>query len=376
MAAHHYDPAARRDTPLAARIAARIKANGPISLAEYTALCLGDPDHGYYTTRAALGAEADFITAPEITQIFGELIGIWCAVTWQQLGAPAQLKLIELGPGRGTMITDALRAMAKVPDLVRAVRLHLVDICEPLRDQQRMRLGGAPVAPAWSTDTADLLAATANSDGPYLVIGNEYLDALATAQVIAVDEVWHDRQVDLDSEGKLQFAIGNPTALAVPLPAAGQANGTVFEVTEAFQGTVAPLLDALHQRQALAALFIDYGHERSTSAETLQAVREHAYEHPLTSPGEADLTTQVDFEAFAGTMRAAGLAVDGPVAQAEFLGQLGIVERTSHLMAANPDQASAIESATQRIMAPNGMGTRFKAIAVRSPHLAPLPCLG
>lgn len=376
MSTTAYDPAARRDTPLAARIKQLIRDTGPISVADYVSMCLTDPEHGYYTTRSAIGAEADFITAPEITQIFGELIGIWCAVTWQQLGSPSRFNIVELGPGRGTMISDALRAMAKLPGLIEAAHLHLVDISSQLSATQEQRLqNGRTTFSQWPR-TDDLLADSTTYPGPWIVIANEYLDALGVRQFVANDGRWHQREVCLNADGELDYAVGGPTQQPFLVDAAEQANDAIFECCDAFQQSVAPFLGSLAEMDRLAALFIDYGHEQSAPGETLQAVRDHAYEHPLASPGEADLTAQVDFANFATIMQGAGLAADGPTTQAEFLGRLGIVERTSRLMSANPDKAASIEAGTLRLMAPNGMGTRFKAIGVRSAGLAPLPCLG
>ena len=188
---------------------------------------------------------------------------------------------------------------------------------------------------------------------------------------------WHQRRVGVDDAGLLQFETdGIPADVAAgPFPAGlAAASGEIFEIAPNLTASVIPCLKALAERGPLSGLFIDYGHTISATGETLQAVRNHAYEHPLTSPGEADLTAHVDFAMFAQLSGAAGLAVDGPLTQAEFLGRLGIVERTSRLMSANPARAAEIEAGTMRLLAPNGMGTRFKAIAVRSPSLAPLPC--
>jgi NADH dehydrogenase [ubiquinone] 1 alpha subcomplex assembly factor 7 len=335
-------------TPLAGELAARIKSNGPISVSDYIQACLHDPAHGYYRVRHAIGRQGDFITAPEISQIFGELIGLWCAVVWQQMGEPSAVRLIELGPGRGTLMRDALRA-------ARAA-------------EQRATLAGEPVPISWRRELGTQDAAL-----PAIVIANEFLDALPLAQFVWRAGRWHERCVGLDTAGRLAFVVGGE----VP-PPAGIANahedGWIFESRAPAFADLAQQLAGLGPTSA--ALFIDYGHAHSALGDTLQAVREHRYEDPLAAPGEADLTAQVDFSAFAAAMRGQGLDCDGPVPQAAFLGQLGISERAARLMGSNPAKAGGIETAVARLMAPSGMGSRFKAIGVRSPGLALLPALG
>jgi SAM-dependent MidA family methyltransferase len=379
MTERPYDPEARRDTPLARKLKERIRREGPITVAEYMRACLEDAEHGYYRTRNAIGRAGDFVTAPEISQVFGELIGLWCAVVWQQMGSPATLNLIELGPGRGTMMRDMLRAAHSVPQFEAALRILLREPNPVLRAIQSETLKGAQ-RPVSHLDSDEL------PDGPCIFVGNEYLDCLPISQVQWVvtgsGEGWCGRHVGLDDAGRLQFVLGtspyrrNDAALAaLPLPRDGdiledrRANGIV-------QG-----LAAAAGKAPVAALFIDYGHVATGYGDTLQAVRDHRPEHPLTSPGEADLTSHVDFAAFAGAIRRRSeaasprLAIDGPTTQAEFLGRLGIMERASRLMAANPAKAAEIELGVARLMAVPGMGNRFKALSVRSAGLPPLPGL-
>ncbi|MFN3746277.1 MAG: class I SAM-dependent methyltransferase [Hyphomicrobiaceae bacterium] len=356
-------------TPLARALAVRIARDGPISVRDYMDACLNDPEHGYYRTRRAIGAKEDFVTAPEISQVFGELIGLWAAVVWQQMGSPARLSLIELGPGRGTLIADALRAAQKVPAFLSAAEVVLVEPNGALKAIQRTALSGVDLPLRWVRSLADVADDAARAT---ILIANEVLDVLPITQLQRMERGWVERGVGVGDAGHLLFGtIGD--AVPPPQGAADAQPGEIIERRDTSE--IAAHLRRLAASGPLAALFIDYGYEGPAVGDTLQAVRGQRYEDPLASPGVADLTAHVDFAAFAADVRAEGLAVDGPVAQAAFLGALGIVERTSRLMAANPGAAPALEAATARLAAPTGMGTLFKAIGVRSPTLPPLPGL-
>lgn len=361
-----YDSQARRDTPLALKLKQRIARDGAIPVDAYMRACLYDPEHGYYVKLPAIGAGGDFITAPEISQVFGELIGLWCAVVWQQMGSPARLRLTELGPGRGTLMADALRAARVMPAFVAALDVELVETNEVLIESQRQTLGSVGVPLVWGGRLAPPQAAT-----PWIVLGNEFLDTIPVCQRVLQDGNWVRRTVVLDATGQLQFGVDLHDAV----PDQGRFPGAPPGDIDEMQSTV-PVLQPLAEhagRGRIAALLIDYGHTVSAVGDTLQAVRQHRFEHPLTSPGEADLTCQVDFQQFADNARALGLSVDGPVTQAEFLGSLGLAERTSRLMAANPAQAGSLEVGVARLMSPTGMGTRFKVIGLRSPAVPLLP---
>lgn len=372
-----YDPEARRDTPLARKLKQRIRARGPIPVAAYMRACLTDPEHGYYVERPAIGAKGDFITAPEISQAFGELIGLWSAVVWQQMGAPARCNLVELGPGRGTMMRDALRAARVVPGFLDAAHVVLIEIDDVLRAQQRETLHNAGFAAHWDHDLGFDVAARAyrlDRSVPAIILANEYLDTCAVDQLVRHGTGWSHRTVALDPAGDLAFGCAE-TAYDCPYPKLERCRaapeGAVIECCTWSQDEN---IDALmHSFPHAAMLFLDYGHLQTAPGETLQAVRAHHFEHPLTSPGEADITAHVDFEDFAAELSRRGLAIDGPVTQGEFLGALGIMERASRLMAANPARAAEIEAGVARLMAVPGMGSRFKAIGVRSPDLPPLP---
>ncbi len=356
-------------TPLAEALAARIAREGPISVSAFMDACLNDPVHGYYRTHDAIGRGGDFVTAPEISQAFGELIGLWCAVVWQQMGAPNTLRLMELGPGRGTLMRDALRAARAAPPFRKALQVHLVESNPILAAQQRAALEDEDLAITWSDDVS-----TIKRGAPAIVIANEFLDTLPVAQWVYRNGCWNARCVGLDDKRRLAFVDGEPEpALCLPSTLRDPQEGEIYESRDAPLATLAGRLADFGT--PLAVLFIDYGHAAPAYGDTLQAVRAHRYDDPLAGPGEADLTAQVDFSAVAAAMARCGFACDGPVTQAQFLGTLGIAERASRLMAANPGKAGRIEADIARLMAPGGMGTRFHALGVRSKNLAPLPGL-
>lgn len=360
-----YDSALRRETPLAVMLRERIRRDGPISVAAYMQSCLQDPEHGYYRGKSAIGRAGDFITAPEVSQVFGELVGLWCAVVWEQMGEPEAFDLIELGPGRGTLMADALRATRIVKGFRDAAHVTLVETNPLLRQAQAETLHAQSVASVW----ADVFP---NLARPTIVVANEFLDTAAIGQHVLTEHGWQERVVTVDDGDRLQFATRPSTEAerltherpTVPI-------GSIVETR------VDPLPNWLIEQRdvSLAVLLIDYGHTGPQLGETLQAVRAHTFEHPLTSPGEADLSCQVDFAAVADAIRPA-LAVEGPTTQAEFLGSLGIIHRASRLMAANPAKSNAIEIAIARLMNPQGMGGRFKVLGARSPSLPPLPGFG
>jgi NADH dehydrogenase [ubiquinone] 1 alpha subcomplex assembly factor 7 len=357
----------RAATPLAQKLAARIARDGPIGVADYMQACLQDPEHGYYRRQVAIGSGGDFVTAPEISQTFGELVGLWSAVVWQQLGSPNPVRFIELGPGRGTLMRDALRAVRLVPAFRAALRVELIESNATLEPIQRSTLEGDDVPLRWCAELEP-------GAGPAIVIASEFLDTLPVSQWVFRDGSWRSRCIGLNAAGALDFVDGPPEAnVAVPAGVRPPRDGDVLE-------SRAPALADFAAKLAemgapLAALFIDYGHAQPGLGDTLQAVSAHRYADPLQAPGEADLTSQVDFAEFAAAMSARGPACDGPVPQGVFLGRLGIIERVSRLMAANPSKAAQIETGIARLMAPGGMGSRFQVIGVRSSDLAPLPAL-
>jgi NADH dehydrogenase [ubiquinone] 1 alpha subcomplex assembly factor 7 len=365
-----YDPNLRRDTPLALELKDRIGRRGPIPISEFVGSCLNDSRHGYYHTQDAIGLRGDFTTAPEISQVFGELIGLWCVVVWQQMGAPSPCNLIELGPGRGTMMRDVLRVAANQPGFASAVKVSLVESSERLRAIQTQTLKDAAIP-------AHHVGPDGPPPGPAIVIANEFLDCLPVGQIVRAiapdgQSGWFQRTVACDAAGHLQFGQGGEVKLHARWSTLEAPAGTILEQRSRLLSLAKSMVETTNGGP-LAVLMIDYGHPDFAFGDTLQAVRAHATEHPLTSPGEADVTTQVCFAEVADAFQVAGLAVDGPLTQAEFLGALGIVERASKLMTANPGKVGEIETGIARLLAPGGMGSRFKAIGMRSPGLPALP---
>ena len=367
------------ETPLASILKDQV-AQKPITVGEYVDACLHHPKYGYYRNQAAIGQKADFITAPEISQVFGELIGLWAAITWQAMGSPEHINLVEIGPGRGTMMKDALRALRVVPAFCSAIHVHLIESNPVLRDIQSDTLENDGLPLTWHHDLMAALGANgAVSTAPTILLANEFLDTFPVEQFIKVGDKWDQRLVAMKNGA---FVFENaPTAdpPVVPTHLVGHEKpDDIFEVCTGFENLARDILAERALSSNLAALFVDYGHMNSGFGESLQAVKEHNAVSVFHAPGESDLTAQVDFEAFTRhcrTSNAGGkrpLEVDGPVTQAAFLGALGIGARASRLMASNPAIAGRIESGITRLMAPNGMGGLFKVCAVRSKTLPPL----
>ncbi|TCP63108.1 SAM-dependent MidA family methyltransferase [Rhodovulum bhavnagarense] len=348
-------------TPLAAQLARRIAAAGPISVAEFMAECLLDPEYGYYTCEEPFGTAGDFTTAPEISQMFGELLGLWLAQVWLDQGTPLPFTLAELGPGRGTLMADMLRATGGVPGFHEGADIHLVEMSPRLRAAQRDALEGLAVT--WH-DQPDTLP-----EAPLFVIANEFFDALPVRQFQRDISGWRERQIGL-VEGALSFGLSAPAPLGAL--AHRLADTTPGEIVETCQGA-APVVAALAariQNHGGAALICDYGGWRSRG-DTLQALYRHAFDPPLAHPGQADLTAHVDFEAL--TRAARGVRVSAMTPQGVFLERLGITARAQAL--ARGLTGAALENhiaAHRRLTHPQEMGTLFKIIAL-TPQTAAAP---
>lgn len=359
--------------PLEREIRRLIKVAGPMPVSRYMQLALAHPQYGYYTTRDPLGREGDFITAPEVSQMFGELLGLWVAQVWKQMGGPKELRLVELGPGRGTMMVDALRAMRVAPALHQTATVHLVEINPALRTKQQDLLSGSKVPIEWHDRLDDV------PDGPAIVLANEYFDALPVHQAVKLATGWHERVVEIDHDGL--FAYG-ATPEPIPrfdmlMPAVARAApvGAVFEWRA--HDEVIRLARRLRAFGG-AALVIDYGHVRSDAGDTLQAIAKHAFADPLKAPGTADLTAHVDFEALARGAEDGGARVHGPAEQGVFLQRLGIETRARTLKAKAPDQvAEDIDKALARLIGGGreGMGSLFKVLGISDPSIKELPGL-
>jgi SAM-dependent MidA family methyltransferase len=336
-------------------LASALASGAPLRLDRF----MGMANAAYYGSRDPFGRGGDFITAPEITQAFGELLGLWAAAVWEAMGAPTRVVLAELGPGRGTLMGDALRAIGRAaPGFRQAMSLHLVETSPALRAAQAARLGDAGAT--WH-ETVEALP-----EGPLILLANEMLDALPIRRFRRGPGGWEEAAVV--QEGgvrRLAWIAASPPADIV---AAG--GGELCEAAR----DIAARLGARFRRTPGAALFIDYGPEAATPEDSLQAVRGHRRADPLAEPGEVDLTAHVDFRAVGDAARAAGAAVQGPVPQGEFLRRLGLPERTAVLCrAASPAQAASLQSGARRLMDPDAMGLLFKAICLCDPALPPLP---
>jgi NADH dehydrogenase [ubiquinone] 1 alpha subcomplex assembly factor 7 len=355
-------------TPLEREINALVAAEGPIPIDRYMALCLGHPVHGYYATRDPFGAAGDFVTAPEMSQMFGELLGLWAAAVFESMGRPEKILLVELGPGRGTLMADALRAARVLPAFADAIDVHLVETSPVLRERQRAALAGrAPVA--WHERIEDL------PGGPAIVVANEFFDALPIRQFVRTEAGWRERLVGVDADGQLAFGVApHPAAGFMPPPIALPA-GALVEVPEAAIRCVRSL-GARLAAEGGAMLLIDYGYDGFATADTLQAVRRHRPVDPLDAPGTADLTAHVPFGLLAAAARGAGAAAYGPVTQADFLDRLGLSTRAERLAAAaGAGQRAAVATAAQRLTerSPTGMGSLFRALAIADPRLPEPP---
>lgn len=351
---------------LARRIARMIEQDGPISVGTFMMLTLHDRDMGFYATRESIGAGGAFTTAPEISQVFGELIGLWCVACWRDQGSPAQPLLVDLGPGRGTLMADMLRALRSAPDLVNGLEVVLVEASARLESVQRERLADAAVPIRWVKRWDDMA-----TERPLFAIANEFFDALPVRQFVMTERGWCERMVRSEKDS-LAFAL-SPEPVPLPRNPAREdaALGAVYEISIA----AASLAEDIARRVAAnggAALIIDYGHEGQGYGDTLQAVRNHAYDDVLAASGEADLSAHVDFSALAQAVRRGGACAHGPITQAAFLRGLGIETRGRQLARANPLYVAEIEAAIARLVGTEAMGSLFKVMSIMPPQ-APAP---
>jgi NADH dehydrogenase [ubiquinone] 1 alpha subcomplex assembly factor 7 len=340
------------------RLAAQIAQTGPLTVAQFMTVALHDPDDGYYATRPALGEAGDFLTAPLISQMFGELIGVWAASAWTLMGEPATVRLVELGPGDGTLMSDVLRAARAAPGFLEAADVWLVETSAPLKATQQARLGERA---QWANALCEVPAGA-----PVLLIANELLDCLPARQFVRTATGWAEQLVGLDAQGRLAFTL-SPTPVAGLLPDA--AEGAVYEQSAA-QEALGAEIGSRVARDGGAALLIDYGRDTPGFGDTLQAIRRHRKADPLDSPGEADLTVHADFPAVMAAARREGAAA-AILTQGQFLARLGVGHRAEALVRARPDKAAIIGRQLNRLIAADQMGELFKAACIHSPDWTP-----
>lgn len=353
-------------------IRARIAEEGPLPVSSYMALCLMHPEHGYYTRGQPFGAEGDFLTAPEISQAFGEIIGLWLMQLWSDMGRPG-VDLVELGPGRGLLMRDVLRtANRALPAFLAAAHLHLVEASARLRAEQERVLAPFPITAKWHANVPECLQKVP------LLVANEFLDALPVVQYIFAGGAWRERLVGV-KDGALAFIAAPQPADPALLPAWVQRRqpreGDIVELSPAVDALVEKLCDLILKAGQGAALLIDYGHGEPGFGDTLQGVRAHRHADVLRDPGRVDLTAHVNFARITELAEARGLGVYGPVEQGAWLKALGIEARGAALAesaAAQGLDAGMIARGIERLVSPGGMGRLFKVMVLVHPQ-GPVP---
>jgi NADH dehydrogenase [ubiquinone] 1 alpha subcomplex assembly factor 7 len=379
------------------RLKAQIAQDGPIGVPEFFTRCLHDPRDGYYAMRPDLGAGGDFITAPLVSQMFGELIGLWVLETWTRMGRPAPFHLVEMGPGDGTLMSDLLRACRLDPAFLAAAQVWLVEVSAPLRAKQTARLGEGP---RWVGRLDEVPAGA-----PMILVANELLDCLPARQFIRTQDGWAERVIGLSEDGELAFGL---RSLGKSLPLDG--GGAGVGVTAALDGerrrqaadaedTPIPdpspikveggfptgaILESSPAQAALAsdiahrlvtdggaALLIDYGRDVPEAGDTLQAVRNHQKVDPLTTAGLADLTVWADFPSVVAAARETGAKAGPILSQREFLLALGVEARAQALASTRPDRADQVARQLDRLVGEAQMGALFKVACLTAPDLSP-----
>ena len=358
-------------TRLKERIVELISALGPIPVSEYMALCLFDPRDGYYTTREPFGTGGDFTTAPEISQMFGELVAVWLYEAWLAIGKPMPVTVAEIGPGRGTLMKDMLRTFSRLDrGFVAGAAFAMVETSPRLAEIQKKTLAGAPAMPDWH-ETVDTLAKT-----PLLIVGNELFDAIPSRQFVRTGKGWRERMIGLDDDDRLSFFAGaaslDPSLL--PADAVDAPLGAVIELSPARSALMTSIAERIASNSG-AGLFIDYGYLRPGVGDTLQALRNHRHEEVLANPGEADLTTHVDFSALASAAHALGLDAR-TTTQGSFLLDMGLLERAGQLGAgASQTIREKITGEVERLAGQQAMGELFKVLAVMPSGVSMAPFL-
>ncbi len=344
---------------LGEKIASLIRTAGPISVSDYMALCLFDPEHGYYMTHEPFGVEGDFVTSPEISQIFGELVAVWLFQAWQGCGSPLPATIAEIGPGRGTLMKDMIRALQQLaPDLAANATFALVEASPRLTAIQQETLRDTGACLEWHSSVESL------PKHPLFVAGNEIFDALPFRQFVKHEGKWLERAISLDSDDAFRFGVGTASLSAEALPEGIAPDGSIFEIApirESMMSMIAALID----RYEGAGIFFDYGHSRPGFGDTFQAVRRHLHEGVFDNPGQADLTSHVDFSALASIVHSHGLSYE-VVTQGKFLIEMGLLERAGQLgRNADDIRREKITSDVERLAGPDQMGELFKVLKIR-----------
>ena len=350
----------------------QIQQVGSISVAEFMSTALSHPEHGYYNTRDPFGRSGDFITAPEVSQMFGELIGLWAAAVWRLMGGPQNIRLIELGPGRGTLMADALRAIKQsIPEFCDKLCVDLVDISPVLKQCQSETLQQwkEAIDICWHDDLAAI------PDGPSIIIANEFFDALPVHQYENTQEGWCERFVGLNENEDFCFTLGEELKnnSIIPENLRSASIGQIFESNLESVHVVERLCDRLKFQNG-ACLVVDYGHVKQGLGDTVQAVKNQKYHNLFQQIGEADLTAHVDFEAMSMTAADHGCQIFGPITQKTLLERLGIVVRAEQLKGTSEShQAVAVQQAYDRLIGEDEMGVLFKAMAFTNSSMMSIP---
>lgn len=371
------------------RLKAQIAQDGPIGVPEFFTRCLHDPRDGYYATRPDLGASGDFITAPLVSQMFGELIGLWAIETWTRMGLPSPFRLVEMGPGDGTLMSDLLRAGRLAPDFLAAAEVWLVEVSEPLKAKQAARLGDGP---RWVSRLDEV-----PGGAPMILVANELLDCLPARQFVRTRTGWAERVVGLDADGALAFGLrainppprgggvravdgGRSPVAPAPSPSGPLDHlprwGEDLEagcIVESSPAQAALASDIAHRlvTDGGAALLIDYGRAEPEPGDTLQAIQNHRKVAPLETAGLADLTVWADFPSVIAAARETGAKAGPILTQGQFLLALGILERAEGLAARQPDRADQIARQLDRLVGEAQMGDLFKVACLCAPRLSP-----
>jgi NADH dehydrogenase [ubiquinone] 1 alpha subcomplex assembly factor 7 len=355
---------------IADRLRQRIRETGPLSIAQFMTEALFDPRDGYYATKDPIGAGSDFITAPEISQMFGEFVGLWAAQSWMDMGRPDPFHLVELGPGRGTMMADALRAGRSVPGFIEAARISLIEASAALKAVQAQTLGPSGAQIQWIDRLENVPA------GPSIILGNEFLDCLPVRQAVRHENRWHERMVGLtETDDQFIFVLGPPLGvdeILIPERLRRSPDDTLVEIRPGDR-QITELIGRRFADHAGRALFIDYGPATSEAGDTLQAIKSHQKVAPLSAPGTADLTARVDFESLLGFAASRALTTYGPVEQGKFLLDLGMEARAAALLQSAPEEKAKIARQLWRLTDGDQMGSLFKLVCLDSVGLNPPP---